>query len=153
MTPDITPPGFDYLGGPYYHARTEIRAARFEALTDIAAWMVAAGRIVFSPITHSHPMHIIGTGHQGDHDFWMAFDGAFMRAAKGLIVAKLPGWEMSKGLRHEREFFEAAGKPIVELDDLDQMLSADLWTRLLDGAEPNERSGLNKPLRWRGLGK
>lgn len=127
------PDAFDYLGGPYFHERDEVRAGRYRALTIIAAKLAHNGATVFSPITHSHPLQQELGGRFGDLEFWMAFDGAFMRAAKALIVVKLPGWERSRGLRRELEYFADARKPIIEFQAPQAVLPGDLWSLLLEG--------------------
>lgn len=128
---------FDYLGGPYYHDREDIREARAKALTIIAAALAEKGWIAFSPVTMGHQMHRESAGRLvGNHEFWMRFDGAFMEAADRLIIITLPGWRKSKGLAHEIKAFEVANKDVVELAQPRSYLPADLWALLEEGASP-----------------
>ena len=45
-----------YLAGPYSHPDPTVRAIRFHKLNDKAAELLRAGNLVFSPISHSHPI-------------------------------------------------------------------------------------------------
>ena len=64
----------------------------------------------------------------------MTFDGAFMRVSRSLIVAKLPGWEQSRGLRAEIEHFADAGKAIIDFPNPEGVLPPGLWQLLSEGA-------------------
>lgn len=58
------------------------------------------GEIVYSPISHNHPIasaHGLPTG----WDFWEMYDTAFLEQCKLLIVLRLPGWDKSKGVDAE----------------------------------------------------
>lgn len=101
-----------YIASPYsaYHS------GRDEAFRDAAAQaalLMEAGVPVFSPIAHSHPISQMLSAGFDTHETWMRADAPFMRAAKGLIVCMMEGWDRSKGVAQEIETFTAAGKPIV----------------------------------------
>lgn len=52
----------------------------------------------------------------GNADFWITqVDLPMMHNAKGLIVCMMVGWEESKGIKYEIEFFESLGMPIIYL--------------------------------------
>lgn len=106
---------FWYLATPY----AKWPGGRDDAFAHAAA---LAGRIlkkgigVFSPIAHSHPLHINAPSLPDDHDFWLDFDKRFVDVAHGGFVADLPGWEESRGVTQEIEWFQKAGKPLMLLD-------------------------------------
>ena len=81
----------------------------------VAGDLATAGAPIFCPIAHSHPIAAAGGIDPLDHEFWMALDRPFMAAADILVVARLPGWEVSEGVRVEIDAFEAAGKPVLFL--------------------------------------
>jgi hypothetical protein len=68
---------------------------------------------VFCPIAHSHPMTATLPPEHDTHATWLRLDEHFMRAAKGLIVCELDGWEASLGVQYEIKRFREMGKPIV----------------------------------------
>lgn len=103
-----------YVGGPYTHAEHEIRRQRFEALTKVAADFVRQGHIVYSPISHTHPidLHLVRGDVHLSSDFWCDFDETFMSVCTEMVVVKLPGWELSNGVKREVAYFEARGLPV-----------------------------------------
>lgn len=67
---------------------------------------------VFSPIAYMHNI-ARSTGLNGtDHEFWMECCRPFMRASDILLVAKMQGWNESRGIAEEIEAFKAMGKQI-----------------------------------------
>jgi len=107
-------PGLWYVGSPYSSYPDGMQRA-FEDVAKIAGALFKMGVPVFCPITHGHPLSQYGDVEPGDHDLWMPLDALFMNACVGLIVARMPLWHQSKGLRMEMEAFQAAGKPILLL--------------------------------------
>jgi hypothetical protein len=101
-----------YLAGPYTSGGPDVRRARFDAVTYIASEYVAEGKIVFSPLTMTHPMDIFllekGAADLGSA-FWVKFDEAFMSFCTDIHVVKLPGWEVSSGVNREIAYFLARG--------------------------------------------
>ena len=49
-------------------------------------------------------------------DVWLLADRPFMETAHGMIVCKMPSWELSKGMEHERQFFIDSGKPVIYME-------------------------------------
>lgn len=107
-----------YVGGPYTHADHSIRRERFDALTKIAADFVKQGHIVYSPITHTHPidLHFVRDDVHLSSDFWCDFDETFMSVCTEMVIVQLPGWDQSSGVKREREYFERRGLPVTFLD-------------------------------------
>jgi nucleoside 2-deoxyribosyltransferase len=108
-----------YLACPYTHASPVIRLQRFEQATKAAAGLIRQGRIVFSPITMTHPIDIEMAGSENTlgSDFWVAFDEAFMDRCDVFVLLPLAGWQKSSGVMREIEYFQKAGKPLLVLDE------------------------------------
>lgn len=105
-----------YLASPYSLHPMGQEAAWAEA-SNIAGELVAEGVKVFSPIAHSHSLCENNSDLDAlDHELWLEQDEFFMDACDALVIATFPGWESSFGIRQERDFFEAHGKPIFFLD-------------------------------------
>lgn len=107
-----------YVGTPYSKWADGLDAAFVEA-SKLTARLMQQGLKVYSPIAHMHPLAIHGDIDPLDHSIWLPFDGAMMDKADAMIVAMMKGWDESKGVRHEIEFFAAAGKPIFFLNPID----------------------------------
>jgi hypothetical protein len=107
-----------YLGGPYTHPLPSVRKARFESVTRAAAELIERGRIVYSPLTMTHPVDLV-LARDGDtlgSDYWVQFDEAFMEFCSEMVVLRLSGWKNSSGVRREISFFEKKGRPVSFMD-------------------------------------
>ena len=91
-----------YLACPYSHKDPEVQERRYDIATRKAADLMFAGHIVFSPITHSHPIshHLPEMG----HDFWMRQDFAFLDWADELWVCGIDGFRESEGVNAEIDY-------------------------------------------------
>lgn len=81
----------------------------FKLANKMAAKLMKEGYIVFSPISHSHPIGKLLTDHQLDHDFWMNQDLPWLECCDRVILAvpNIPNVEKlianSKGISRELE--------------------------------------------------
>ena len=98
-----------YLAVPYSHPDASIREARFKAVNQASAYLMQYGHIVFSPISHSHPI-AVQCGLPLDFDFWAKFDRSFIEWCDCFYVLKLEGWETSDGVRREMAIANELGK-------------------------------------------
>lgn len=100
-----------YLASPYSKGNSQTRLARFNAVTHVAAKMIKDGSIVFSPITMTHPIDLILSTENSvlDSNFWVRFDENFMRHCGIFRILTLPGWEISRGVQRETEYFLSNG--------------------------------------------
>lgn len=107
-----------YLASPYMHADEAVKAARWSAAVDAAIWLMAAsGEAVFSPIAHSHHMHVRSGGEiGGDWTQWAEFDTAIIAACSRFVVLRLDGWEASRGIKAEAEIATALGIAIEYME-------------------------------------
>jgi hypothetical protein len=107
-----------YLACPYTDPDPAVRKARFDVATAVAADLIREGRIVYSPITMTHPIDIVLAGESNTlgSDYWVAFDEAFMEMCAEMVVVKLPGWEKSGGIRREIEYFTGRKRSIRYMD-------------------------------------
>ena len=105
-----------YLACPYSHPDPEIREQRFRAVNKCAARLLREGHIVFSPISHSHPI-AVQCDLPGDHAFWKKWNGAFIDWCDVLYVAALDGWLESEGVWWEMRRAKRQGKEVVVMDE------------------------------------
>lgn len=85
---------------------------RYRKITKICAHIMAGNNIVFSPITHSHPVAMIGKLPALSHTFWLRQDKFWVDACDEVWVYKdLPYWT-SYGVQREIEWALNARKPV-----------------------------------------
>jgi hypothetical protein len=103
-----------YLASPYTHFDEAIRQRRYEVVTQVAAIFIGQGKVVFSPITMTHPIDRIlaGSDKTLGSDYWVRFDESFMNFCSEMVVLKLMGWETSTGVNREIKYFVGKGLPI-----------------------------------------
>jgi len=98
----------------------EGEAANFRLACYRAGQLLLAGYNVFSPISHTHPIHRATPEFlaRHEHKLWYDLDMEVIERTDfdGIILA--PGWERSKGCREERRVFEKQGKRIAEYEDI-----------------------------------
>lgn len=100
-----------YLAIPY----AGMEEISFETANRKAADLMEAGHIVFSPISHSHPI-AAQCGLPKDFEYWKAWNFAFIAWCEELYVVKLAGWENSIGLKAEIYEAMCIGKKVVYTD-------------------------------------
>lgn len=88
---------------------------RFEMVNIAAMTLINAGYVVFSPISHSHPISIIQPAERNTHELWLGQDAYFLDWADALVVLTLPGWGDSYGVAKEIGWFEQSNKPVYYL--------------------------------------
>lgn len=104
-----------YLATPYSLYPDGLEAAFVDA-AKLAARLLNAGVRVYSPIVHGHPLSVHGGIDPLDHSIWLPFNESMMSVADALVVATMPSWRESKGIKYEIDYFELEGKPIFYLD-------------------------------------
>lgn len=111
--------GYFYLATPY----TKYPLGPGQAFIDackLTAKLVDFGIPIFSPIAHCHPVASFTRHDPLDSTFWTNLQRPMMEGAKrGLIVAKMDGWEESSGVKYEIEWFSKTGRPILYLNPND----------------------------------
>jgi nucleoside 2-deoxyribosyltransferase len=99
-----------YLCSPYTDPDPAIVEQRFEAACRAVAGLIREGKMVFSPIAHSHA--ICRYGLPGDWEFWERHDLKHLAVCDQLVVLKLDGWQQSCGVQAEIAVAQALGKPV-----------------------------------------
>ena len=88
-----------YLAVPYAHDDVSVRKNRFELVSKVGAWLISNGHVVYSPITHCHPMAKYGLPE--GWQFWQHMDIPYLQYTRLFIVLPLEGWRSSVGLKAE----------------------------------------------------
>lgn len=100
-----------YLANPYSHEDPEVRRGRARAAARYAGQLMNDGQVVYSPITHCHPIAELIDLPKG-WDFWKRFDTEMIRRCDEMIVLCLEGWRESRGVQAEIRIAEEMGLPI-----------------------------------------
>lgn len=104
-----------YLACPYLHKDWNVVLERVKQVNKLAGALINEGFYIYSPISHSHPI-AQEVDLPGDWNFWQGFDRVMIKACKGLLVFKLPGWEQSVGVNAEIQIAKELGLPIEYID-------------------------------------
>lgn len=100
-----------YLATNYSDEKSKVRRERFERVTRYAALLAKSGKLVFSPITHGHPIAQCG-GLPTSFEYWKDHALAMLALCDLMIVYQQPGWEFSIGLDAETQAADSMGIPI-----------------------------------------
>ena len=110
-----------YLASPYSDAPAG-KARAFEGVCTIASKLISQGYKIYSPIAHSHSIAYFGGLDPDDYDIWMPLAYEMMKRCDAMIIARLPGWQMSKGIDMEWAYFNKAGKPTFHVSPKGEIL-------------------------------
>ena len=108
-----------YLACPYSHDDNSVREHRFDIANRKAAELMSAGVMVFSPISHTHP--IAEHGLPKGWDFWERYDRLYLETCRAMIVLTADGWEESTGVQAEIDIISGLGRPIFYLDPAERV--------------------------------
>ena len=99
-----------YLAIPY--SRYEEKS--FQLANEVAADLIREGNIVFSPISMSHPIAVIG-GLDGSWEMWKKIDLEFIRWCDEIVLVNFDedAVKNSTGVQGELEYAREIGKPII----------------------------------------
>lgn len=109
--------GFVYLATPYRLHPFGLSCAAYDARRHVG-YLIREGFSVFSPIAHSHDVARACGLDPTDNDLWIKQFAPLMEAAAALVIAKIPSWDVSDGVAKEAAYFQAAGKPVVEMEPI-----------------------------------
>lgn len=89
-----------YLACPYSDPDPTIMEKRFKEATKAAGILIKKGYIVFSPITHCHPIATT-CNLPTDVEFWIKYDLEFLKWCDEMWVLIIPGHAESLGIKME----------------------------------------------------
>lgn len=88
-----------FLACPYTDDDPAIREERFRAANKAAAWLIEQGHVVYSAVTHGHPITEINN--QMTWEFWKRQNFTMLSLCEQLTILALAGWEKSAGISVE----------------------------------------------------
>ena len=105
-----------YLACPYTHKDKAVMEERFRCVNKAASKLMAAGRYIFSPISHTHPIAEAGELPRG-WEFWQGYDTAIISRCTSIYVLMLEGWKESTGVQAEIKPAKEYDIPVVFIDE------------------------------------
>lgn len=119
-------PGLYYMAHPYTckdeHGNFVLAGedANFQLANYRASRLLLLGYNVYSPISHTHPIHRACPEFlaRHEHELWYRLDIAFLENASFTGVILCPGWEKSKGCLLEKKWFEQRDLSVLYYEDL-----------------------------------
>lgn len=95
-----------------------ILSSRFRRVSRVAGKLMSKGYITFSPITHCHPIGVLGADITTlDHSFWLKQDKYWVDVCDILMIYNRYPWEESYGVKREIEWATDQGKQVIVIDD------------------------------------
>jgi hypothetical protein len=104
-----------YVATPY-SKHPEGQGVAYVQACQAAAYLIRHKVPIFCPIAHSHGIAVYGNLSLLDHNIWLPADKPMMDQAGGLLIVKIPTWDISFGIAEEKKEFEWANKPIEYLE-------------------------------------
>lgn len=119
-----------YIAAPYTNETKGVVNARMQYVNDYAALLLKAGKIFYSPLSHTHLIHeeikrqkYLGVTTPSDtvlHNKYLKLDKFFLHQATEIHMLMIDGWKESKGIR--KELAEAALQQIpikyIEVEEI-----------------------------------
>lgn len=103
-----------YLASPYSHDDENVRIKRFELTAEVTAALMRVGFLVFSPITHSHPLTKYGL--PINFVFWKRYDTQMLSCCSSVLILPIEGWKESFGISEEVKLANSLGMNIQVVD-------------------------------------
>ncbi len=103
-----------YLATPYSHDSEKTREERFKNVNKKASELMNLGHIVYSPISHSHPI-AVQCGLPLGWEYWEKYDTTFIEWCDELMVYCQSGWEKSNGVKAEIKIAKRLNKSVKYL--------------------------------------
>ena len=100
-----------YVGIPY----TGMEEKSFKKANEVSYKLMKSGNIVYSPISHCHPIAQVG-GLPTDWDYWKEYCTEFVTWCDTMAVVMMKGWEDSTGLTAELEIARELKKNIMYIN-------------------------------------
>ncbi len=105
-----------YLACPYTHQSAIVMRERFEKVSKCAGLLMQKGHIIFSPISHTHPI-AMQCKLPVEWRYWEKFDTVYLSVCYKMFVLKLQGWETSTGITNEIEIATHLGLEIEYINE------------------------------------
>lgn len=93
-----------YLASPYSSPDPGIMSERYTKTMIVAAGLLRERRWCYSPIVHCHEM-AVRFSLPKDFDYWSEYNYHMLERADEFYILALPGWQESRGVEAERQWW------------------------------------------------
>lgn len=101
-----------YVASPYWHENKDIIENNYRLVSGFVAELCAKGHVAVSVITYGHTI-LKFADMPDDWEFWCNFCLTVLAKADELVVYKMPGWDVSRGVAGEIAFAQEHNIPIT----------------------------------------
>lgn len=91
---------------PNMEGFAQLMEDRFLQAEACAAKLLKEGQHIHSPIVHCHAL-AKKYDLPKDVEYWWSYNSSMIAGARGFAVLKLPGWDESKGVLKEIDYFQS----------------------------------------------
>jgi hypothetical protein len=124
------PGGYWYVATPYSDYPEGLDAA-YGMACRVTGALLRLGVVAFSPIAHGHGIpRELGLGTSAAA--WAKINDEMMHSSCGLVVVRMYGWRMSRGVQTEISAFIRRRQPIEHVEPFDVIVAAQALAQ--DGA-------------------
>lgn len=99
-----------YVASPYSHERGDVRHLRYLAVLEYTHGLIRQGIPAFSPIAYGYFFEVF-CGANGNYESWRIFNDEMLPRCSSMHVLMLPGYDFSRGVRHEIDLATEIGLP------------------------------------------
>ena len=104
-----------YLASPFSDPDSIIQNIRFHDAVEVAYLLNQQGYVLIEPINTGYPKYM-NFKLRGDAAYWESYNHTLLDRCDGVIVAKLDGYDRSKGVREETFYARVKGLPVYYVD-------------------------------------
>ncbi len=112
-----------YFASPYSHEYPNVVQARYKEQQRLVAHLIKEyGLLVINPIEMCHNLGLKYKLPQG-YEYWMKRDRKLISISDAVIVALMPGWDISKGVTDEIAYAKSLGHRVFYIDPVSMLIS------------------------------
>lgn len=104
-----------YLASPFTSKYPIEEHIRYSSILEVGHLLNLEGYVLIEPINQSYQKFITYKT-PGDFKYWERHSKMLLKVSSGVIVAKIPGWSTSRGVKMEIEYAKELNYPIYYLE-------------------------------------
>jgi hypothetical protein len=112
--PEVTDKVY-YLASPFSDLDPVTEHIRYQDIVEVAYLLNQQGYVLIEPVNMGYPKYT-NFKLRGDAKYWEVYNHTLLNKCDGIVVAKLDGYDTSKGVREEIFYARMKGLPIYFVD-------------------------------------
>lgn len=110
-----------FISSPYSHPSIRIRNSNYRKVAKLAASLSSIGIHAISPIVYGHNL-VQFKDMPVDWEFWKSFCLAFLDRCTAVLVYKMKGWDVSRGVSEEIKYALELNIPIIYANTIEESI-------------------------------